>query len=181
MGFLLGLFRRFFGGYDSKYDVLENRGLQCAFCIISVFLWELLAKGLPWWKSLIIAVLVYVFFCKGHYYYFRCGTESDQYIDEQEKKGRKPAMDWAVAPINKLLGFEPRSRQYCFVGMLLRYGLWSIPVALFVGWQFVLVGLSVPFIYNACFWVEFPSCRLAKSPTNWAELITGFITGWGLL
>lgn len=181
MGFLLGLFRRFFGGYDSKYDTLENRGVQCAFCIISVFLWELLAKGFTWWASLTVAVLVYVFFCKGHYYYFLCGTESDKYIDEQEKKGRKPAMNWAVAPINKLLGFEPRSRQYCFVGMLLRYGLWSIPVALFVGWQFVLVGLSVPFIYNACFWVEFPSCRLAKSPTNWAELITGFITGWGLL
>lgn len=181
MGILLSLFRRFFGGYDSKYDTLENRGVQCAFCIAIVFLYEWLVKGFTWWVSLIIAVLVYVFFCKGHYFYFLCGTESDKYIDEQEKKGRKPAMDWIVRPVNKLLGFTPRSRQYCFVGMLLRYGLWSIPVSLFVGWQFVLVGLSIAFVYNACFWIEFPSCKLAKSPTNWAELITGFITGWGLL
>ena len=179
MGILLSLFRRFFGGYDSKYDTLENRGVQCAFCILVVFAYRLCVD--VWWKALATAILVYIFFCKGHYYYFLCGMESDQYIDEQEKKGRKPAMDWIVRPVNKLLGFTPRSRQYCFVGMLLRYGLWSIPVACFVGWQFVLVGLFVPFIYNACFWVEFPSCKLAKSPTNWAELITGFITGWGLL
>jgi hypothetical protein len=179
MGIILSLFRRFFGGYDSKYDVLENRGVQCAFCILVVLAYRLCVD--VWWSALATAILVYIFFCKGHYYYFLCGMESDQYIDEQEKKGRKPAMDWIVRPVNKLFGFAPRSRQYCFVGMLLRYGLWSIPVSLFVGWQFVLVGLSVPFIYNACFWVEFPSCRLAKSPTNWAELITGFITGWGLL
>lgn len=181
MGFLLSIFRRFFGGYDSKYDILEKRGVQCAFCLVVVFLWEYFAKDFTWWASLLIAALVYIFFCKGHYYYFLCGMESDQYIDEQEAKGRKPAMDWLVRPVNKWLGFEPRSKQYCFIGMLCRYGLWSIPVALFVGWQFVLVGCMVPFIYNACFWIEFPPCRLAKSPTNWAELITGFFVGWGLL
>ena len=181
MGFLLSIFRRFFGGYDSKYDILEKRGLQCAFCLVVVFLWEYFAKDFTWWASLLIATLVYIFFAKGHFFYFKCGTESDEYIDEQEAKGRKPAMDWLVRPTNKWLGFEPRSKQYCFVGMLLRYTLWSIPVALFVGWQFILAGLSIAFVYNACFWVEFPSCKLAKSPTNWAELITGFITGWGLL
>lgn len=181
MGFVMGLFRRFFGGYDSKYDILENRGVQCAFCIIAVFLWEYFDKEFTWWASLLIAFLVYVFFCKGHYYYFLCGTESDEYIDEQEVKGRKPAMDWLVRPVNKWFGFAPRSKQYCFIGMLCRYGLWSVPVALFVGWQFVLVGCTVPFIYNACFWIEFPPCRFAKSPTNWAELITGFFVGWGLL
>ena len=181
MGFIFALWRRFFGGFDSKYDVLENRGVQCAFCVISVFLWEYFAKGFTWWAALLIAVLVYVFFCKGHYYYFLCGTESDKYIDDQEKRGRKPAMDWLVRPVNKWLGFSPRSRQYCFVGMLVRYTFWALPVSLFVGWQFMIAGLSVAFIYNACFWIEFPPCRFAKSPTNWAELITGFITGWGLL
>lgn len=180
IGACLAIFRRFFGGYDSKYDILEQRGLQMIFCVVSVFLWEWLAKGYLWYVSLIIGVLVYIFFCRGHYYYFQCGTESDAYIDEQEAKGRKPAMNWIVAPVNKLLGFKPRSKQYCFIGMLLRYGLWSIPVALFVGSQFFIVGCLVPFIYNACFWVEFPQIKWAKSPTNWAELLTGLFIGWAL-
>lgn len=179
MGFLLSIFRRYFGGYDGNINILEKRGIQCAFCILTVFCYRCYVD--EWWRALITAILVYIFFSKGHYYYFLCGTESNKYIDEQEAKGRKPAMHWVVAPINKLLGFVPRSKQYCFVGMFLRYCLWSLPVGLFVGWQFVLVGISVPFIYNACFWVDFPPCKMAKSPTNYAELITGFIVGWGLL
>lgn len=180
MGVFLGLWRRFFGGYNSKFDILKRRGFQCALLLFAVFMWELF-KGRDWWVSIIIAFLIYVFFSKGHFYYFQCGTESDEYIDTQLAKGRKPAMDWVVSRINKFLGFKPRGRQYCFVGMLLRYGLWSIPVAFLVGWQFIIVGCMVPFIYNACFWVDFPSCKLASKPTNWAELITGFFAGWGLL
>lgn len=181
MGAFFAIWRRFFGGYDSKYDVLEHRGVQMILCVLAVFLYEWLAKGYLWYISLLTGILVYVFWCKGHFYYFQCGTESDEYIDEQETKGRKPAMNWIVAPVNKWLGFKPRSKQYCFIGMLIRYTVWAIPVSLMVGWQFMIAGLSVVFIYNACFWVDFPPCRLAKSPTNWAELITGFIIGWALL
>lgn len=181
MGILISIWRRFFGGYDSKFNILESRGVQCAVLLTIVFLWECFVKHYTWWASLIIAGLVYVFFSKGHFYYFQCGTESDEYIDEQLANGRKPAMDWLVSHVNKWLGFEPRSKQYCFIGMLLRYGLWSLPVAFFVGWQFVIVGCLAPFVYNACFWVDFPSCKLAKTPTNWAELFFGFFVGWGLL
>lgn len=181
MGIIFAIWRRYFGGYDDKYDILEKRGVQMIICLLAVFCWEYFAKGMAWYLALLTAVLVYVFFCKGHFYYFQCGTESDKYIDEQEKKGRKPAMDWIVRPVNKWLNFTPRSKQYCFVGMLLRYTLWAIPVAMLVGWQFLIAGLSVAFIYNACFWVELPPCKMAKSPTNWAEIITGFIIGWGLL
>ena len=181
MGVLFGLWRRFFGGLDTKYDFLEGRGVQMIFCVIAVFLYEWLVKSCLWYIALLTGVLVYIFWCKGHFYYFKCGTESDGYIDEQEAKGRKPAMNWLVAPVNRWLGFKPRSKQYCFIGMLVRYTLWAIPVALIVGWQFIIAGLSVAFIYNACFWVDFPPCKIAKSPTNWAELITGFIIGWALL
>lgn len=181
MGWLISVWRRFFGGYDSKYDILESRGVQCVFLIILAFCWEYFVKEETIIVSSLIAFFLYMFFCKSHYYYFLCGTETDEYIDEQEAKGRKPAMDWIVRPVNQWLGFKPRSKQYCFIGMLLRYGLWSIPVSFFVGWQFILAGISIPFIYNACFWVEFPQTKLAKSPTNWAEIIAGFIAGWGLL
>lgn len=180
MGVLFSIWRRFFGGYDSKYDLLEGRGVQTVICVLAVFLWEL-HKGYTWWASLIISVLVYIFWCRGHYYYFKCGTESDEYIDEQEKKGRKPAMNWIVAPVNKLLGFAPRSKQYCFIGMMIRYFVWSLPVSLLLGWQFSACAFAIPFIYNACFWIELPQTKLAKSPTNWAELLSGLIIGWALI
>lgn len=180
MGFLFSIWRRFFGGYDSKYDLLEGRGIQTIICVLAVFLWELY-KGYTWWASLIIGVLVYIFWCRGHYFYFKCGTESDEYIDEQEAKGRKPAMNWLVAPVNKWLGFAPRSKQYCFIGLMIRYFVWSLPVSLFVGWQFSACAFAIPFIYNAMFWVELPQTKLAKNPTNWAELLSGLIIGWALI
>ena len=181
MGSLFAIWRRLFGGYDTRYNSLENRGIQCILCVLAIFLWEWLAKEYLWWVSLIIGVLVYIFWCRGHFYYFQCGTESDAYIDECEKRGRKPAMNWLVAPVNKWLGFEARSKQYCFVGMMIRYFVWSLPVSFFVGWHFSACAYAIPFIYNACFWVEFPKTKLASIPTNWAEIFSGLIIGWALI
>lgn len=182
MGIFFAIWRRFFGGYEDEYhDGLEYRGMQMALCVLAVFLYEWLAKGYLWYVSLLAGILVYVFWCKGHFYYFLCGTESDAYIDECEAKGRKPAMNWLVAPVNQWLGFKPRSKQYCFIGMLIRYTVWAVLVSFIVGWQFLIAGLSIAFVYNACFWVQFPPCKMAKSPSNWAEMIGGFIIGWALL
>lgn len=181
MGIFFGLWRRIFGGYDCKFDIFDKRGIQMIMCILTVFLWEWLIVHKVWYISAIIAVLVYIFWCKGHFYYFKCGTESDQYIDEELAKGRKPAMDWIVKPVNKWLGFKERSRQYCFVGMFLRYFLWSLPVAVFVGWKFSACAFAIPFIYNGCYWVDFPKTKLASSPTNWAEIYSGIIIGMALV
>lgn len=174
----MGFFRRLFGGFDSKFDFLEQRGVQMILCVVSVTCYELINH--VWWEALIIGVLVYIFWCKGHFYYFQCGTESDKYIDEQLAKGRKPAMNWLVKPVNKWLGFKERSKQYCFVGMTIRYVIWGIPIALMTNSSFMACAFAVPFIYNACFWVEFPQTKWCKSPTNWAEWFSGFFIAWGL-
>lgn len=181
MGIFFALWRRFFGGYDSKFDFLEYRGLQMIFCLIAVFAWEFFKQGKPLYISLIVAVLVYIFWCRGHWYYFKCGTEDESYIDEEMAKGRKPAMNWLVSPVNKWFGFKERTEQYCFVGLIMRYTLYAIPLIFFVGWKFIAVGFAIPFIYNAMFWVELPKWRFASSPTNWAELFSGLIIGWGLM
>lgn len=179
MGLILAFFRRFFGGYDSKFDWLEKRGVQAVICIVAVFCWEM-CRGFSWWKALAISAFVYIFWCEGHWYYYKSGTEDDKYIDEQLKKGRKPALNWLVKPINKLLGFKERSKQYCFVGLMIRYVLYSIPVSLFVGFHFTGGAMAIPFIYNAMFWVELPKCRFCKSPTNWAEWFSGLVIGYCL-
>lgn len=181
MGIFFAFWRRFFGGYDSVLNFLEERGVQMIICIVAVFLWEFFVKAKVWWLSLIIGVLVYIFWCKSHWYYFKCGTESNKYIDEELAKGRKPAMNWLVAPVNKFLGFKERSKQYCFIGLMIRYFVWSLPVAALVGWDFAACAFAIPFVYNACFWVELPSWKFAGSPTNWAELFAGLIIGWALI
>lgn len=180
MGWLIACWRRYFGGFDSRFDILEKRGIQCIFLIGLIFCWEFFVKHQGWYISLIVAVLVYIFFCKSHWYYFQCGMESDEYIDEELAKGRKPAMNWIVSPINKWLGFKERSKQYCFLGLMIRYFLWSLPVAWFVGWQFAVCGFCIPFIYNAMYWVELPKWWFCGSPTNWAEFFGGLIIGWAL-
>lgn len=180
MGIFFSIWRRLFGGGDSKFDFLEKRGVQMILCVVAVFLWEFFVKHKLWYISLIVAVSVYIFWCKGHWYYFQCGMESDQYIDEEMAKGRKPAMNWIVKPVNKWLGFKERSIQYCFVGLMIRYFLWSLPVSLFVGWQFAVCGFCIPFIYNAMYWVKLPKWWLMNSPTNWAEFFNGLIIGWAL-
>lgn len=181
MGIFFSIWRRLFGGADSKIKFLKERGAQMIICIIAVFLWEFFAKSKVWYIALAIAVLVYIFWCCGHWYYFKCGTEDDKYIDDEMAKGRKPAMNWLVKPINKWFGFAERSVQYCFVGLMIRYFLYSLPVAAFVGWQFAVCGFCIPFIYNACFWVKLPKWWLMDSPTNWAEFYAGLIIGWGLI
>ena len=181
MGIFFSIWRRLFGGYDSKINFLDQRGWQCVFCIIAVFLWEFFYKKMIWYNALIVAVLVYIFWCRGHWYYFKCGTESDRYIDEQLAKGRKPAMNWIVKPINKLFGFPERSKQYCFVGLEIRYIFWSLFVSYFVGWQFTACAFAIPFIYNACFWVELPKWWMMDSQNTWAEFFAGLVIGWALI
>ena len=87
MGIFMAFFRRFFGGYDSKFDILDKRGIQMILCILITFLWEMFYASQSWWMSLIIAILVYVFWCKGHYYYFLCGTESDESLNSPAGSG----------------------------------------------------------------------------------------------
>ena len=70
MGIFFGLWRRIFGGYDCKFDIFDKRGIQMIICILTVFLWEWLVVHKVWYISAIVAVFVYIFWCKGHFYYF---------------------------------------------------------------------------------------------------------------
>ena len=86
-----------------------------------------------------------------------------------------------VEPVNKWLGFKPRSKQYCFVGMMIRYCFCAIPLMFLVGMKFFACAFAIPFIYNAMFWVELPNTKYCSSPTNWAEWFSGLIIGWALM
>lgn len=180
MGILIGIWRRIFGGAAESIEWLKERGVQAAMMMLVVFIARRLT-GADVLNCLLTSVAAYVFFAGGHYYYFLMGTESDEYIDEQEAKGRKPALNWLVEPLNKLIGFEPRSKEYCFIGMAVRYILYSIPLMLCVGSAGLIAGAAVPFIYAAMFYVDLPKVWWFQGPTNWAEFFTGMLIGWSIL
>lgn len=183
MGIFFALWRRLFGGFGSDiYKFVSERGVQCFLCVATVFLWETLALGVPWWKGLCIGVLIYVFWSVGHFIYFKCGTEDQAYIEEQFAKGRRPVFYKLMCWLTRRFGLEEFGFEYCFVGMVLRYAVYSVPVSLWVGWHFTASALMIPFIYNACFWVNFrPLGKFLTSATNYGEFFSGLVIGWALL
>lgn len=181
MGIFFAFWRRFFGGYDSKFNFLEYRGVQMILCVLTVFVWEFFKQGKPWQISLFVAVWIYIYWCCGHWPWYTCGTENQDYIDSELARGRKPALNWIVEPIRKWLGFKEWSSEHCFIGLMVRYTIYAIPLIFFVGWKFFAVSFAIPFIYNAMYWVELPKCKIASNATNWAELFSGLIIGWGLV
>lgn len=182
MGIFFALWRRFFGGYDSKFNLLEKRGIQMIIAVVVTFLFEFFIKKESWYISGFVAIWTYIFWCTGHWWWYLVGNEDDSYIEEELAKGRKPALWWLVRPICKLFGFtDDRSRQYCFVGLMVRYTLYAVPLACVIGWKFYAVSFAIPFIYASMFYVELPKCRFASSPTNWAEIFSGLMIGWGFV
>ena len=181
MGIFFAFWRRFFGGYDSKIDFLEQRGLQMIICVVAVFLWEFFAKSKVWYIALAVAVLVYIFWCCGHWYYFKCGTEDDKYIDDEMAKGRKIPFKKIVDWWGTIRGYEEFDREWCFWQLILCKTVCLIPVVAFLGTQYIFIGLCVAFVYNACYWVELkPYKKLLTSPTNWGEFWQGCLYFQGL-
>jgi hypothetical protein len=65
---------------------------------------------------------------------------------------------------------------------MIRYFVYGVLVsAVLQQWSFAACAFCMPFIYNACFWVELPNCKFASSPTNWAEIFDGLVIGWALI
>lgn len=181
MGILIGLWRRLFGGYNITIKWLRERGVQAAIIMLTVSIYRYFISDDSILWALLTAVSTYVFFAGGHYYYFLMGTESDEYIDEQEAKGRKPALDWLVSPINKWIGFEERTKEYCFIGMAIRYILYSIPLAVCIGSAGLVAGAAVAFIYAAMFYIDLPKLKWLQGPTNWGEFFAGLLVGWSIM
>lgn len=190
MGFISGLLRRIIGGFWSDVPVIKQRGIQ----------WLLLAliyaptiyfctyhtrmeAWLPKWLFTLIATFLLIYAeTKGHFPGFKCGTESRAYIEEEVAKGRKIPYKSIVDWLGKIRGFEEYGREWCFWQLVLCKTVCLIPAMVFLGSQYVFIGLSVAFVYNACYWVELKSFKkLMVTPTNWGEFFQGVLFYQGLI
>ena len=181
MGIFMAIWRRLFGGYEAALRFLQERGVQFVLLTAAVFVWEYWVKACSWPLALLVGIWVYVFWSGGHFIYFKMGTESLDYIREQMAAGRRPAFYFLMSWLKDKWRLEEFGRLYCFLGMTLRYGIYALPLGLLLGGDFVASALMIPFVYAACYWVEFPSrAHFLSSPSNWGEFFSGLIIGWAL-
>ena len=190
MGFISGLLRRIIGGFWSNVPVIKQRGIQWLllaliyaptiyFCTYHTHMEAWLPK---WLFTLISTFLLIYAETKGHFPGFKCGTESREYIDEEVAKGRKIPYKRLVDWFGTIRGYEEFDREWCFWQLILCKTVCLIPVSVFLGSQFIFIGLSVAFVYNACYWVELkPFKKLMTSPTNWGEFFQGVLFYQGLI
>lgn len=190
LGILSGLLRRILGGFWSNVPIIKQRGVQWLLCALiyvpTIYLCTYhthMEAWLPKWAFTIIATLLLIIAeTSGHFPSFQCGTESREYIDEEVAKGRKIPYKRLVDWFGKIRGYEEYDREWCFWQLILCKTVRLIPVSVFLGSQYIFIGLSVAFVYNACYWVELkPFKKLMTSPTNWGEFFQGVLFYQGLI
>lgn len=190
MGFISGLLRRIIGGFWSNVPVIKQRGIQWLLLALiyapTIYLCTYHTRVealLPKWLFTLISTFLLIYAeTKGHFPGFKCGTESRKYIDEEVAKGRKIPYKRLVDWFGKIRGYEEYGHEWCFWQLILCKTVCLIPVSVFLGSQFIFIGLSVAFVYNACYWVELkPFKKLMTSPTNWGEFFQGVLFYQGLI
>lgn len=190
MGFISGLLRRIIGGFWSNVPVIKQRGIQWLLLALiyapTIYLCTYHTRVealLPKWLFTLISTFLLIYAeTKGHFPGFKCGTESRKYIDEEVAKGRKIPYKRLVDWFGKIRGYEEYDHEWCFWQLILCKTVCLIPVSVFLGSQFIFIGLSVAFVYNACYWVELkPFKKLMTSPTNWGEFFQGVLFYQGLI
>ena len=176
-----GFLRRWFGG-AFKSGIMANRAFQWVFMIatfMTIYVTELS------WKSVLIglAISVYLqiqYWSRGHGACFDIGRDkepSEKTIKRYNERWYHYPCDWLVKK-----GFFPAyGVRYDFLYMGLRYTCPILPMMYF-DWKYILIGLSIAPIYDAC-WLWYTSKVWLKNPPEWldaptkvAEIIVGGIT-----
>lgn len=187
---LSGLLRRIIGGFWDTIPVIKQRGIQWLLCALiyapTIYFctYQTRMEGwLPKWLFTLIATVLLIYAeTKGHFPGFKCGAESRKYIEDEIAKGRKIPYKRIIDWLGKIRGFEEYDREWCFWQLVLCKTICLIPVSVFLGSQFLFIGLSVAFVYNACYWVELkPFKKLLVTPTNWGEFFQGVLYYQGLI
>lgn len=187
---LSGLLRRILGGFWSNVPIIKERGMQWLFCALlyapTIYFctYHTRMEGLlPKWLFTLISTFLLIYAeTKGHFPGYKSGTESRKYIDDEVAKGRKIPYKRIIDWCGKVRGFEEYGREWCFWQLILCKTICLIPVSVFLGSQFLFIGLGVAFVYNACYWVELkPYRKLLVTPTNWGEFWQGVLFYQGLI
>ena len=179
-----GFLRRWFGGMfpDEKYKILGNRGVQTFFMLFTFF--TIFTIKQSWEIALILSCwMQFVFWSIGHgpgFDYGRGGYPSEKTIERYKKYYLNVIPDWfADRGFYAYYGVG-----YDFTWMFVRYTVPMVPMALFVNWHYILLGIAVSPIYLFC-WMWYESTvwlfteEWRSKATQVAEIICGALVYGG--
>ncbi len=185
-GLIWVILRRIYGG-GCKKGFLSERGVQTVIMMLAMLpftfykfnplLCVLLSITLTCW-------LQFIYWSKGHGPAFDMATDK---IPSQETKSRYEDM-WGYKYVCKRIPY-PRWYGFLFDYKLLniRYFLPMIPVGVIFSTIFLLIGLSTSPVYAFCWalyreekWFFDKLPKWCNYPTDLAEVVSGFIFGFGL-
>lgn len=185
--FVYGAIGRVWFGADDLPKILQNRGVQTAFMLCGLF-----AIYCPYPFSrlgMILAVAVscwiqFQYFSRGHGVVIDVGDDKDVTTDEVERYNDRwyaKACNWLFDKVfkkpDKKYGFL-----YDFIYLTLRYTCPMLLMAI-LEWHYILVGISIPFIYTASNKLQQEESWIFSVDRWWwrrgwslAEILTGGIT-----
>lgn len=205
-GIWWGFLRRWYGGLfpDEKYKVLGSRGLQTLVMMLSIFPVVFFQIKFGYELELIYLVICslavtcwiqFMFWSRGHGAILDEGRNKNPDISRYDR--------WFKIPLDfiwdKLLELKNSNK---FFGWLLKnwsgnkygysYDMWwtgcrytfpMIPVSVFLGFKFLLIGMLVPLVYEFCIRIYernttfFNKFHWLNAGHKIAEIFTGFIFG----
>lgn len=178
---LLGALARVWYGADDLPKLWQNRGLQTAFMML-LFVVCFADKDLSWfgWCMVVVATcwMQFQYWSRGHGICIDVGDSTR--VSENDIKRYNER--WYHKVCDKLFPNNKYGFLYDFFYLTMRYTCPMIPMMIF-DWRYILVGLSIPFIYTAC--NELQECEpwvFEKKTWYWrrgwslAEILSGFVT-----
>lgn len=211
MGILLngiwwGFLRRWYGGLfpDETYKILGSRGLQTFVMMLSIFPvaffqikfgYELELYYLVICSLAVTCWIQFMFWSRGHGAILDEGRNKNPDISRYDRWFKIP-LDFIWDKLlelknsNKFFGWILQnwsgnkygySYDMCWTGC--RYTLPMLPVAIFLGFKFLLIGMLVPLVYEFCIRIYernttfFNKFHWLNAGHKIAEIFTGFIFG----
>lgn len=192
-GLLWALLRRWYGGWGENIPVIGSRTFQSIVMICALIPMFLITEG---WLGVLIAVVDSVWIQFQHWSraigcILDAGRNHNQNESNYNRWYRYP-LDWVYKGINWILNklnisyqLQLYSGYYDFWYSILRYGCPMLPLA-FISWGYVLIGcMAAPCYFLA--WRLFENNpkmyqlpEWAGQPKNLAELMYGFVFGFGI-
>lgn len=162
-----GIWRRAFGSGNFNRAILHIINV-----VATIFV--LMYVGISWWRVVVVApVFEFLFWARAVGMYQDIGNGG---MPDEKMLKRYNAM-WYNRFLDKWFPNYKYSDLYDFTGLAIRYTLPAILVSIIIQSPiFWLAGFCVACIYALCW--KFENYKYIENPTEWAELLSGFTTGF---
>ena len=185
--FIYGAIGRVWFGSDDLPKILQNRGLQTAYMLMGLV--TIYCPHPYNWVGVILAIaascwIQFQYFSRGHGVAIDVGDDTNPSEDTLRRYKERWYYNVCEYLFDKV--FKRPDRKYGFlydfIYLTLRYGCPMLVMGLF-HWKYVVLGLSIPFVYTTCNKLQKEEAWVFNCNEWWwrrgwslAEILTGGLT-----